>query len=476
VSIKGIKLRNFRGFREADIELKPLTVLLGPNSAGKSAFGHALAAMRHCQWRHGQSTNATLTPRDDIDSEDWPVDLGQMNDLRTNGVVDRVYVSLRTEDGPVEFGFGLEPPEGDKRDLILSYFSYPETEVSRPSPMARQGDLNDASDAQINLPVTTGSPEHLEIGRPPAFHRINERTWLDDKDKEVNVQLDGLIVETVGHKDGSDLTLRSVARKDIRLLFDNLAYLRATRKRPVRGYTNEILRPQAIGYSGECTAGVLNQRGGDEIAFAVPPEIPNTVDGAKAILDKSWELKRVTLQTAVGEWLQRLGLATSVESVPSLASKNLLEIRVTLENQKPRDWCEVGFGISQLMPVLIAGLTQLHGGLLVVDLPEAHLHPLPQSKLADFFCSLVLSGRSALVETHSEMFFHRLRLRAEMHSDLAELIQVYFIDPPTQGTCCEPRHVGLRSSEELHWPEGFLQEAWEMESWIEVVRQAKREA
>ena len=47
MNIRAIRLQNFRGFRDACIELKPLTVLLGPNSSGKSSFGQALAAMAH---------------------------------------------------------------------------------------------------------------------------------------------------------------------------------------------------------------------------------------------------------------------------------------------------------------------------------------------------------------------------------------------------------------------------------------------
>jgi predicted ATPase len=430
--------------------------------------------MRHCQWRYRQSANATLTPKDIDDSKDWPVDLGKMTDLRTDGVRDRAYVSLLTEEGWVDFGFGLEPPVADINDLILSYFSYPRQDTNPASLVSGQHELKPSSETQSNLPITTGEPQSLQIRDRPAFRRIDERNWRDDENREVSVQLDGLIVETVGPKAGPEVTLLNVARKDIRFHLENLSYLRATRQRPIRSYKNETARPQLIGYAGECTAGVLRQHGEQEVVFAAPSEIPDTVDKARSILGTKWGEKRLGLQVAVGEWLQILGLAESVESLPSSGNESLLQIRVTLENQKSHDWSDVGFGVSQLIPVLTAGLMQPQGGLLIVDLPEAHLHPLPQSRLADFFCSLALSGRSVLVETHSEMFFHRLRLRAEMHSDLAELIQVYFIDPPTQGNCCEPRPVGLRGSDEPHWPEGFLQEAWEMESWIEVVRQAKR--
>ena len=118
---------------------------------------------------------------------------------------------------------------------------------------------------------------------------------------------------------------------------------------------------------------------------------------------------------------------------------------------------------------------QADDSLFIVDLPEAHLHPRPQAELADFFCSLAMSKRSVIVETHSEMFFHRLRLWAALSQELADRIAVYFVDPPGPDNLCrEPRRVGLEFQDELKWPSKFLQEAWEVEAQIKAVREAQR--
>jgi predicted ATPase len=149
-------------------------------------------------------------------------------------------------------------------------------------------------------------------------------------------------------------------------------------------------------------------------------------------------------------------------------------MQVTLDGTGRHDITEIGFGVSQIVPVIVAGLLQPIGSWYAVDLPEAHLHPRPQAAIADFFCSLALSGRSMLVETHSEMFVHRLRLRAAMNPSLMDRIAVYFIDRPTSKGCASPRSVGLSFEEELTWPEGFLQEAWETETQISAIREAMR--
>ena len=119
MNIRAIRLQNFRGFRDACIELKPLTVLLGPNSSGKSSFGQALAAMAHAHKFYVSTPQASLTPpSQDIDG--WPVDLGRTDDLRTKGAEGPVKIGLQTNGGWVELGFGGLTHTSD---LLMSYIS-----------------------------------------------------------------------------------------------------------------------------------------------------------------------------------------------------------------------------------------------------------------------------------------------------------------------------------------------------------------
>jgi predicted ATPase len=472
MSINAIRLRNFRGFRDETLHLKPLTVLLGPNSSGKSSFGHALAAMAHCQWLYGGGgQRATLTPTND--SDDWPIDLGGTKDLRTHGESGRVYVELLTDGGLLELGFGGSDPSED--NLRINYVSYPF------SPGVSSGTKPPSDRPRDVIPEAESDVVRADIGpvsEPPsalALHRMNESIWWDENENvQASVDLEGLIIRSVKHLGHTLLPLNREVRDAVSSLFKNLAYLRATRRRPSRSYRDEVGARQAIGYAGEWTATILQERGPDPIVFFGPPRVPSTVEEARRGFDTGWEERRQSLVEAVGWWLQQLGLATSVESVRSLDDKRRLHIRVSLPGQQPHDITEIGFGVSQILPVLTAGLMQPGKSMFVVDLPEAHLHPWPQARLADFFCSLALSGRCALVETHSEMFFHRLRLRGEMNPELLDKIAVYFIDEPKDGKCSPPRPVGLSSSEQLKWPAGFLAEAWDTEKHIKIIREARR--
>ena len=484
MNIKSIRLQNFRGFKDELIVLKPLTVLLGPNSAGKSSFGHALAAMAHAHkiYAAGAPGPVSLTPPA-FYAGTWPVDLGKTNDLRTVGVeAGPVCIGLETASGDLlEFGFGgLEYDP----NLIFSSILHPSAEhdslASTSSPTVGRGEKSASTEssarpAVVPPPDAQGSFIPIpEISAPIKLNRINELQWQDDAKDEWLVFLKGLSVDGVEDKTRGRRILRGTARDSLKSFLENLTYLRATRERPSRGYVDELARPQTIGYGGEQTPSILFRVGNDPlpVAYAEPPVIPNTIDEAQKC-DSKWKEKKDTLREALNNWLVRLDVAADVKIIQSSVDKKL-QMRVTPKGQSSHDITEIGFGVSQVIPVLVAGLLQPKDSLFIVDLPEAHLHPRPQGAIADFFCSLALSGRSCLVETHSEMFFHRLRLRAAMDPSLMDKIAVYFIDPPKNGVCNPPRLIDLGYEGELRWPEGFLQEAWETETQISAVREAQR--
>jgi hypothetical protein len=475
MNVTAMRLRNFRGFRDARIQIKPLTVLLGPNSSGKSSFGHALASMAHAQREMGGSSLATLSPVDADRAQAWPVDLGQYADLCTEGVRERVFVDLLTRDGWCSLGFGaLEVPE-----LLLSYIRLPlrfdTTEPARISPRIT-----------VAPPLaTSGGTERVVRDPTPAsgsdveLLRIHELQWATNGGVPVTVSLDGLVLNAFKLGNMTENSAGGKARDDLRFLLSDLSYLRATRKRPSRGSADRRVVRNALGYAGEWTASFLQaaQSTRPLVRYCAPQPIPSTVDEAAATIDVPWQEVSMPLLEAVAYWLRHLGLAEGVQTRESRRDPGLIETRITFRGgETTRDITEVGFGLSQILPVIVAGLSQRENGPLIVDLPEAHLHPRPQAALADFFCSLALSGRTTIVETHSEMLFHRLRLRAAMNSALKSMISVYFFDAADGRLCLPPREVGLDFESELRWPVGFLHEGWEAEEQIGAVRAARQQS
>jgi hypothetical protein len=393
-----------------------------------------------------------------------------------------VKVGIETDAGLIEIGFGLD----SSPSLLPSYFLHPRGEEASGKQI---GEVTVAALHNTTTPTIaetgTVGPTVVYKNTPYEVRRLNELQWQESGTPSI-VVLDGLLLKSITHERGTPRLLSGRARDELEFLFQNLTYLRATRSRPSRTYpagssarlrSGRALRgadsPQEIGYAGQWAAAVLHRRAEESVRYASLPSVPNAGEEMKLPSGQGVSVVSDTLAASVREWLQRLKLANSLRIDLSKRNPDRLEILVTLAGQGERNIVEIGFGTSQVFPILIAGLLQPPESLFIVDLPEAHLHPRPQSDLADFFCSLALSDRFSLVETHSEMFFHQLRLRAEMDDALKEKISVYFIDEPKDGFCCQPRLVGLGFDEQPRWPVGFLQEAWETESQIAEVRRAK---
>ena len=92
-----------------------------------------------------------------------------------------------------------------------------------------------------------------------------------------------------------------------------------------------------------------------------------------------------------------------------------------------RNLTDVGFGVSQVLPVLAALFRTNGPSMFLLQQPELHLHPSVQAALGSLFCRTVEAGRQIIVETHSDYIMNRIRLdvrdrRTELtHEDVSIL-------------------------------------------------------
>jgi predicted ATPase len=119
----------------------------------------------------------------------------------------------------------------------------------------------------------------------------------------------------------------------------------------------------------------------------------------------------------------------------------------------------VGYGIGQLLPVIVQSLLT-RDGLILIEQPEVHLHPRLQAEVADLLVDTVTSGRAQLlVETHSEHLVLRLLRRVrEGVLDPADLAILY-VDLDDGGSAFV-RRLGVDADGDLEdgWPGGFFDE------------------
>lgn len=118
----------------------------------------------------------------------------------------------------------------------------------------------------------------------------------------------------------------------------------------------------------------------------------------------------ISLGGQVEYWLSKMFGETKVlTSYIKEADIYTLQFK-TLERQGWFKPTNVGYGYSYVLPILVAGLNAPKDGILIVENPEAHLHPQGQSVIAKFLACIALSGVQVFIETHSEHILNGIRV------------------------------------------------------------------
>ena len=227
-------------------------------------------------------------------------------------------------------------------------------------------------------------------------------------------------------------------------VFSTLRYLGPLRDDPRALYgIPSSADPTHVGYKGEYTAAVLDLYG-DSIVDPIFPA-------------GTTRETRTTLKEAVRAWLRYFGIADMCYTQEEGKLGHRLYIRSSNIN-KDLDLTNVGVGVSQVLPIVVMALISAPGATLLFEQPELHLHPKIQSLLADFFLSVMASGRQCIVETHSEYLVNRLRLRvaeSPWGSPLKDRIMTYFVEQPGSNSNFHPVTINDFGAVP-DWPEGFF--------------------
>lgn len=213
-----------------------------------------------------------------------------------------------------------------------------------------------------------------------------------------------------------------------------------------------------VGIRGENTAAVLDLLQDTKVT-ALPP--PPTGDSTDTPID-------ITAQRQVSQPLLKLTkdwLSYITRSESRLETSDVGDLGHGIEIQTQHsavgvNLTHVGVGISQALPIVVMCLLTPVDGVAIIEQPELHLHPSAQSRLADFFIAMMLSGRQCIIETHSEHIITRLRRRIvdSESSELQSLCATFFAEIRNGSTTFT--EVGISEYGAIgQWPEGFFDEA-----------------
>lgn len=325
--ITRIELRNILAFQHLDLEARPLTLLSGSNSAGKSSVLHALAVLR-------QSRMARMDPAA----------------LLLNGDL-------------VELGIG--------RDVLHSEF----VDLDRGTGVAA-----------IAIRLSQGSDEF---------------EWIAAYESGADV------LELIEHP------LNAVVGG---LFESGFQYLKADRIVPAVTYPKSheaVTVHRFLGARGQHAPNYLRVHGESKISSEAT---------ARA-------LGGATLHEQTNAWLDVLSAGTSLDVV-DVEGTDFVRLsflragpQVKTESQRATN---VGFGLTYALPVIVACLDAAPGSLLLIENPEAHLHPRGQAVLGRLCALAAAGGAQVIVETHSDHVLNAVRLAVKRQEIPASHVSLQF--------------------------------------------------
>jgi predicted ATPase len=229
-------------------------------------------------------------------------------------------------------------------------------------------------------------------------------------------------------------------------LFDEVErmfqYLCAERYGPRNVLGSAALPPELleVGFRGEYSAHVLSSL--DTLAIAEPRRCPEFGEEDAALL--KFETER---------WLSKIARPVQIDT-DSISIRTVTALRFRIPDGEWVRPPNMGFGVTYALPVILAGLTAGNGGLLIVENPEAHLHPAGQSQMGYFLATMASAGVQVVVETHSDHVLNGIRRAIGEHSVLTKdqaIIHFFDVDGTAPQTLSFTEAGGIAS-----WPRGFF--------------------
>lgn len=553
-----IEIENFKGIGvRQKINLRPITLLFGPNGAGRSTILQALHYLREILERgnvdpdrtiagglidlggfatlvHNHELDRAVTLKvvldlsDDQGSDGLPLnaglsmgepeftelpvrylvgeseeyrdyaivqDVGLEVDIRWSALEQAPYVSrLAIEMDGEPLAAIVSPPAEGRAQLTEFNFAHPLLRHAMlPDDMPEDGDEDFAAGSPLedeiwslareaaadrSTPDTPDDQLRIAVGtRLGALPRLDRDLILDIRDPDVKK---AELEERTTRVNGLRALLSEMILGPAQLVRDHLmqmTYIGPLRDIPTRSYRPQVTPDEARWAHGLAAWDLLyNDRRGD-----LMDEVNVWLSGEERLRTtyrlERVEFKEIPVPSAMHQMFERglndddigelqelyLSLATRTEIALRDFEKGILVA--------PGD---VGVGISQMVPVIVASLRK-QDGVLGIEQPELHVHPAIQVGMGDLFIKAAAGdedkltlGKTLLIETHSEHIMLRLlrRVREQTEGEVPpgvlgltpDDLSVIYVESSVEGARFRPLRVSLDGDFVDRWPHGFFAE------------------
>lgn len=437
--LENLRIKNFKGWKDTGvIDLAPITVLFGSNSSGKSSIGQFLVMLKQTVRQSDRKTVLLLN------GPQASVDLGSVSDVFYDHNIEK----------DMEFHFKWDMDEKAEIENFSKKDSYDQIEfegaIQVSDPETQYLEVN-----RFKYRLYEEEELKLSVGMKKETEEDGKRRYVLDSDsnfKRIKAGKGWKLTEPVKFYGFSDAALAyykdSDFLQDLNLhqedFFSKFYYLGPMRTKTKRTYSWSGVNPESVGDAGE-----------------------NTI---AAILSAKKQEKRLKFQNKhykefeviISESLKKMGLIEEYK-INKVGERQEYEVKVRIKgSDRYVGLPDVGFGVSQVLPVIVQLFYAPDNSVIFIEQPEIHLHPNAQSLLADVIIDAIHMREDGkerriqiIIETHSEHLLRRLQRRISEEKITTSDMKAYFAKNSLRSLKLEKLKVDDYGNI-LNWPDGFF--------------------
>ena len=431
--LRRVTFGNFKSWPKADIGFGPITGFFGTNSSGKTSLIQFLLLLKQTK-----------------DATDRGISL-ELNGPYVNLGVYRDMIHRHNEDQRLSWSLVMErskdldliDPSG-KRTATIARSR--ELEIESAVSAQDQGAVSTELTYRLGDMAFSLAPKGIDErdfeltaeGSEFAFVRTQGRPW----------RLPGPVKSYAFPDQARTYYQNASFLSDIEAAYeeqiDNLFYLGPLREYPQRDYLWARSKPQDVGLRGEKAIHAI-------LAATAAGEVRNV----------RYKAHYQPFQEMIAHWLQEMGLVHDFRVEEIAKGSNRWQARVQIiKDGSVALLTDVGFGVSQVLPVVTLLQYVPEGSTVILEQPEIHLHPLAQANLADVIINAATHRQvQVILESHSEHLLLRLQRRITEEAVPADDIQLYFCTIPEGISKLEKLKLDLFGQID-NWPDNFMGDAF----------------
>lgn len=428
-----LRIQGFKSWRDTgDIRLAPITVFFGANSSGKTSLGQLLLLLK--QTSESPDRSQALHPGD----RNTPVELGNFREM----------VFGHEVDGSIGFELEWVLP----RSLKVRDPSGGEIARSRVLSFQAKIDLDNGSRARrMSVAEMSYKLDGIRVGmsrKTSEEYEFSTEGFLGERQQKRPPKI-GPPVRFNGFPDTIQAAFKNVGFVDdltleLQSFFQRFFYLGPLREYPSRTYIWSGEAPESVRWRGE------------EAVTAI-------LAAQDRRISRGRNRKGLPFNRLVAHWLDQLGLSRTFSIQAVGKDRREYDVLVkTPDMATDANLKDVGFGVSQVLPVVVQAFYAPRHSVQLFEQPEIHLHPAVQAELADLFIEAIRARENGeernnqfLIESHSEHFLRRLQRRIAEGEIDPEHVAIYFCRSGKNGASIEQLEID-DEGDISNWPAHFF--------------------